>query len=134
MAAIRSSLGDKLLTYDAINTANRRKMAVSYLQSEAGRLDEGCGDGGDFLSNGDGRCAKMCLKVNLLRKMTVSFSFDPVNKTCSLCPMRMHHPVLGSPVADSRGIADREVIVLGDQAMPPLLPYGEVQVLFIIQE
>ena len=127
MAAIRSSLGDKLLTYDAINTANRRKMAASYLQSEAGRLDEGCGDGGDFLSNGDGRSAKMCLKVNLLRKMTVSFSFDPVSKTCSLCPMRMHHPVLGSPAADSRGIADREVIVLGDQAMPPLLPSSSEQ-------
>ena len=28
MAAIRSSLGDKALTYDAINAANRRKMAA----------------------------------------------------------------------------------------------------------
>ena len=39
-AAIKLSLGDKVLTYDAINAANRRKMAAPYLQSEAGHQDE----------------------------------------------------------------------------------------------
>ena len=43
MAAIRSSLGD------AINAANRRKMAAPYLQSE---------EGGTFLAQVTGECLK----------------------------------------------------------------------------
>ena len=120
ITAIRTSLGDKLLTYDAINSANRRKMATSYLQSDAGHLDEGFAKGGDFLSNGDGRAARMCLRVNLLRKLTISCSFDPQRKVCSSCPGAISHPVLGSLVAEGWRKKEREVIMLGDQALPPL--------------
>ena len=127
ITAIRTSLGDKLLTYDAINSANRRKMATSYLQSDAGHLDEGFAKGGDFLSNGDGRAARMCLRVNLLRKLTISCSFDPQRKVCLSCPGAISHPVLGSPVADGRRKKEREVLMLGDQALPPLLPSSSAQ-------
>ena len=121
-AAIKLSLGDKALTYDAINAANRRKMAAPYLQSEAGHKDEGFGNGGDFLSSSDGRVSKAILHVNLLRKTTVSYSFDPQRKVCMQCHVRGPHPVLGKALGDSRREAVREVILLGDQALPPLLP------------
>ena len=121
-AAIKLSLGDKALTYDAINAANRRKMAAPYLQSEAGHKDEGFGNGGDFLSSSDGRVSKAILHVNLLRKTTVSYSFDPQRKVCMQCHVRGPHPVLGKALGDGRREAVREVVLLGDQALPPLLP------------
>ena len=89
IAAIKLSLGDKALTYDAINAANRRKMAAPYLQSEAGHQDEGFGSGGDFVSTSDGRVSKGNLHVNLLRKTTVSYSFDPQRKVCMQCHERV---------------------------------------------
>ena len=88
-AAIKLSLGDKALTYDAINAANRCKMAAPYLQSEAVHQDEGFSGGGDFLSTSDGRVSKMNLHVNLLRKTTVSYSFDPQRKVCMQCHERV---------------------------------------------
>ena len=113
-AVIRSSLGEKLLTYDAINMANRRKMVAPYLQSEAGLQDEGLENGGDFLSTGDGRAARMFLRVNLQRKMTLSFSFDPQRKICTFCPANPNHTVLGAATVDGRPRVAREVIMLGD--------------------
>ena len=64
----------------------------------------------------------MNLHVNLLRKTTVSHSFDPQRKVCVLCSERGPHPVLGRVAGDNRRQAEREVILLGDQALPPLLP------------
>ena len=64
----------------------------------------------------------MNLHVNLLRKTTVSHSFDPQRKVCVLCSERGPHPVLGREAGDNRRQAEREVILLGDQALPPLLP------------
>ena len=122
MAAIRLSLGGKLLTYEAINLSRRRKMIAPYLQSGGTLLDEGLENGGDFLSTGDGRGASMFMKVNLPKKMAMSFSFDPDKKICPFCPCRRNHPVLGVPLASSQERAEREAFLLGDQALPPLLP------------
>ena len=82
---VRNSLGEMSLTYDAINAANRRKMAAPYLESEAAHQDEGLGKGGDFLSTGDGRVMKMNLKVNMMRKTAISYSFDPQRKASTTC-------------------------------------------------
>ena len=122
MSALRNSLGDKLLTYEAINLANRRRICSPYLQSGGKYLDTSLDNGGDFLSSCDGRAARMFLRVNLPCKLSASFSFDPVSKTCPFCPGRFNHPVLGSPKSDSRRRGEREAIMLGDQALPPLLP------------
>ena len=63
-------------------------MAAPYLRSKAAHQDEGIGGGGDFLSTSDGRVSKMNLHVNLLRKTTVSYSFDPQRKVCMQCSER----------------------------------------------
>ena len=85
LQVVRNSLGEMSLTYDAINAANRRKMAAPYLESEAAHQDEGLGKGGDFLSTGDGRVMKMNLKVNMMRKTAISYSFDPQRKASTTC-------------------------------------------------
>ena len=127
MAAIRLSLGGKLLTYEAINLSRRRKMIAPYLQSGGTLLDEGLENGGDFLSTCDGRGASMFLKVNLPKKMAMSFSFDPDKKTCPFCPCRRNHPVLGAPLASSQERAEREAFLLSplcSQAAPPRAASG----------
>ena len=68
----------------------------------------------------------MTLYVNLLRKTTVSYSFDPERKICMQCSERGPHPVLGKALGDNRRQAEREVVLLVDQALPPLLPSSSV--------
>ena len=120
---LKKSLGDKLLSYEAVNAANRRKLTVPYLLSGAAAGEDVYDqEEGDFFNTGDGRAGLMFMSTNLQRKHNVSYSFIPQRKVCTLCPAATDHPVLGTPRGGNAKSPGREVILLTDQSYPPLLP------------
>ena len=119
---IKATLGEKLLAYEAVNAANRRRLTAAYLQTGEGALDEFPSEDDDFLSTGDGRAARMFVSCNVPLKQNVSYSFDPVRKACTFCPAARDHQVLGTPLGNPTHAPGREVLILCDQSFPPLLP------------
>ena len=68
IALLKASLGEKLLDYETVNAANRRRLSAPYLQSgAAAEFDKYSADEGDFFSSGDGRAGIMYTSVNLQR-------------------------------------------------------------------
>ena len=77
---------------------------------------------GDFFSSGDGRVTKMYMDCNLPMKLNAAFSFNPWKKLCTGCAVEDGHQVLGNTHGDCGNSIGREVVILSDQAYPPLLP------------
>ena len=122
IAEIKNSFKDKLLAYEAVNAANRRRLSTPYLQSGGAAGDDIPPEEDDFTSLGDGRAASMFISCNLQLKHNISYSFNPTRKVCTFCPAARDHSVLGAPRGSSSNPPGREAIVLSDQAYPPILP------------
>ena len=118
--ARKKCLGNNLLTYEAINTSNRRRLSAPYLQSGETTAEDNPPPEGDFFSTGDGRTARMSIDSNLQRKTNAAFSFIPGENICTVCPAAAGHPVIGETTGTRT--TGREVIVLSDQSYPPILP------------
>ena len=118
--ARKKCLGNNLLTYEAINTSNRRRLSAPYLQSGETTAEENPPPEGDFFSTGDGRTVRMSIDSNLQRKTNAAFSFIPGENICTVCPAAAGHPVIGETTGSRT--TGREVIVLSDQSYPPILP------------
>ena len=117
---LKKTLGDKLLSYEAVNAANRRKLTAPYLQSGAAAEEDVYEkEEGDFFNTIDDRAGLMFMSTNLPRKHNVSYSFIPQRKMCTLCPVATDHPVLGTTRGGSIKCPGREVILLCDQSYPP---------------
>ena len=118
---LKKSFGDKILSYEAVGAANRRRMSAPYLQSGEPVIDNQSYHEGDFLSTADGRVLSMYLDTNLQLKVNSSYSFCPWDKTCGTCPSAINHSVMGQRPGedDSPG---REVFILSDQSYPPIIP------------
>ena len=122
IAEIKNSFKDKLLAYEAVNAANRRRLSTPYLQSGGAAGDDIPQEEDDFTSLGDGRAARMFISCNLLLKQNISYSFNPTRKVCTFCPVARDHSVLGDPRGSSSNPPGREAIILSDQSFPLILP------------
>ena len=118
----KSCLGPTLLTYEAVCAANKRKLSAPYLQSGVPTVEDQLEADGDFFSSGDGRVNRMYMDCNLPMKLNAAFSFNPWKKMCTSCAVEDGHPVLGNNPGDCGRSLKREVVLLSDQAYPPLLP------------
>ena len=112
---IRAIFADKIATYDAIKSFNKRKEEVLDLDGGADRMS---GHYGNFLSGGDGRMGLVNLTVNFGKKTCKSYSFDPENMMCMLCKETEHRLMSSNFTAGAPG-GERIVIFAGDQALPP---------------
>ena len=115
VASVRAVFADRIATYDAIKSFNKRREEALDLDGGADRLS---GHFGDFLSAGDGRMGMVQLLVNFSKKTCKTYSFDPETMLCSMCPDREHRLMGGSYVPGDMG-GDRIVVFAGDQALPP---------------
>ena len=119
---LKSSLGTTLLTYEAVNLANKKRLSAPYLQSGEAAVDDHQEAEGDFFSTGDGRVRLMYMDCNLPRKRNIAYSFNPWELLCTGCRAFNSHPVMGARQGSRDGRAGREVIILSDQTYPPATP------------
>ena len=112
---IRAIFADRIATYDAIKSFNKRKEEALDLDGGADRMS---GRYGDFLSGGDGRMGLVNLTVNFGKKTCKSYSFDPENMMCMLCKGTEHRLMTSAFTAGAHA-GERIVIFAGDQALPP---------------
>ena len=119
---LKKSLGENLLTHEAVKTANNRRLSAPNLQSGETSVEYKSLSDGDFFSTGDGRVLRMHLETNLPCKTNTSFSFNPVTMVCSNCPGAVNHPVMGAHARDCSYSPVREVIVLSDCSYLHILP------------
>ena len=74
---LKSSLGPTLLTYEAVNLANKRRLSAPYLQSGEADVEDHLEAEGDFFTIGDGRVRVMYMDCNLPLKRNLAYSFNP---------------------------------------------------------
>ena len=119
---LKNSLGEHLLTYEAVRAANQKLLAAPYLQSGAPTVEEVLPQDGDFFSTADGRVLRMHMESNLPLKSNAAFSFNPWKMVCTNCLGAPNHPVLGYPRNKPEDNPGREAIILSDYSYPPILP------------
>jgi hypothetical protein len=108
---IRQYMGDRALTYDAIQAARLRQLKIPNL---LGGESEACVSVGTMLSEGDGRVLEVNLETSIGQQKTVTASFDITSMQC-MCEGSHRN----SGLAIGRGGDDgRVAIVLSDQAYP----------------
>ena len=119
---LKNSLGEHLLTYEAVRAANQKLLAAPYLQSGAPTVEEVLPQDGDFFSTADGRVLRMHMESNLPLKSNDAFSFNPWKMVGTNCLGAPNHPVLGYPRNKPEDNPGREAIILSDYSYPPILP------------
>jgi hypothetical protein len=105
---IRSMMGEKALSYDAIHAARMKRLEIPNLLGGDGVF---CADGGTMLSEGDGRLIRANVKVSMGQQRTTSCSFDSASMKC-LCE--------GGLITGRGGEDKRVAIALADQSYPPM--------------
>ena len=117
---IRAVFADQVQTYAAIGSYNRRLLLAPNLYGGAERQVGGCGD---FFTVADGRMGCNSLHTNFGTKSNISLSLDPDELKCMVC--NDGHVVLERRGRASRMSGERQVFLLGDQALPANLPRGQ---------
>jgi hypothetical protein len=107
-----------MLEYDAIKRS--RAAGEKVLDLKGGTFTAvALNDCGSFTCTGDGRILLTSLDCKMTAKQCWSFSFDRSTLRCKECGPHGDRPFLRAKGDKSGG---REVIVLADQAFPPILP------------
>jgi hypothetical protein len=119
---IFTAIGDNMLAYNAVKTANTASLHTVDLKS---RSKVPVDIGGDLVAGLDGRMRVVDLNVVLGQKKTWTYSFDGQTLLCKNCPQ--HGDVVNFPQRGFGGKGCRQVIFLADQSMPPSLPASNKQ-------